>query len=110
MEHPLLGGRYQIIRRLSSGGFSRTFLVADLHLPGHPRCVIKQLKVQDKDTSTLDMARRLFDTEAKVLYQLGNHPQIPTLLAHFEEEQEFYLAQEYIEGSRLSHQIEEGKP
>lgn len=110
MEHPLLGGRYQIIRRLSSGGFSRTFLVADLHLPGHPRCVIKQLKVQDKDPATLDMARRLFDTEAKVLYQLGNHPQIPTLLAHFEEEEEFYLAQEYIEGSRLSHQIEEGKP
>jgi serine/threonine protein kinase len=56
------------------------------------------------------MARRLFDTEARVLYQLGNHPQVPSLLAHFEENQEFYLAQEYIEGSRLSSQIEEGKP
>jgi serine/threonine protein kinase/Flp pilus assembly protein TadD len=110
MEQTLLGGRYQIIRRLGSGGFSRTFLVSDLHLPNHPKCVIKQLKLQDKDTSTLEMARRLFDTEARVLYQLGNHPQIPTLLAHFEESQEFYLAQEYIEGSRLNRQIEEGKP
>jgi serine/threonine protein kinase len=85
-------------------------LVSDLHLPNHPRCVIKQLKVQDKDTGTLDMARRLFDTEARVLYQLGNHPQIPSLMAHFEEDQEFYLAQEYIEGSRLNRQVEEGKP
>ncbi len=110
MEHTLLGGRYQVIRRLGSGGFSRTFLVCDLHLPNHPKCVIKQLKVQDKDTGTLDMARRLFDTEARVLYQLGSHPQIPTLLAHFEENQEFYLAQEYIEGSRLTSQVEEGKP
>ncbi len=110
MEQTLLGGRYQVIRRLGSGGFSRTFLVSDLHLPNHPKCVIKQLKLQDKDTGTLDMARRLFDTEARVLYQLGNHPQIPALLAHFEESQEFYLAQEYIEGSRLNRQIEEGKP
>ncbi|PSR15650.1 serine/threonine protein kinase [filamentous cyanobacterium CCP3] len=110
MEQTLLGGRYQVVRRLGSGGFSRTFLVTDLHLPNHPRCVIKQLKVQDKDTGTLDMARRLFDTEAQVLYQLGNHPQIPSLMAHFEEDQEFYLAQEYIEGSRLNRQIEEGKP
>ncbi|MGB6016923.1 MAG: serine/threonine-protein kinase [Nodosilinea sp.] len=110
MEQTLLGGRYQVVRRLGSGGFSRTFLVTDIHLPNHPRCVIKQLKVQDKDTGTLDMARRLFDTEARVLYQLGNHPQIPALMAHFEEDQEFYLAQEYIEGSRLNRQVEEGKP
>jgi serine/threonine protein kinase len=110
MEQTLLGGRYQVLRRLGSGGFSRTFLVSDLHLPNHPRCVIKQLKVQNKDVGTLEMARRLFDTEARVLYQLGNHPQIPLLMAHFEENREFYLAQEYIEGSRLSRQIEEGKP
>ncbi|MEO1069870.1 MAG: serine/threonine-protein kinase [Cyanobacteria bacterium J06638_6] len=110
MDQTLLGGRYKVIRRLGSGGFSRTFLVNDLHLPNHPRCVIKQLKVQDKDTGTLDMARRLFDTEARVLYQLGSHPQIPALMAHFEEDQEFYLAQEYIEGSRLNRQVEEGKP
>jgi serine/threonine protein kinase len=110
MEETLLGGRYQVLRRLGSGGFSRTFLVSDLHLPNHPKCVIKQLKLQDKDTGTLEMARRLFDTEARVLYRLGSHPQIPTLLAHFEEKREFYLAQEYIEGSRLNRQIEEGKP
>lgn len=106
-----LGGRYQLLRRLSAGGFSHTFLAADLHLPNHPRCVLKQFKVPaGQDAETQAHARQLFDNEARVLYELGSHPQIPTLLAHFEEDHQVYLAQEYIEGSRLSRQIEAGKP
>jgi len=37
------------------------------------------------------MARLLFENEAKVLSRLGTHDQIPRLLAHFEEDQQFYL-------------------
>lgn len=104
-----LGGRYQVLRQLGSGGFSQTFLAADLHLPTQPRCVLKQLQVQGQGANTLALARRLFEAEAQVLYQLGSHPQIPTLLAYFEEGDDVYLAQEYIEGSRLSRQMESGK-
>jgi serine/threonine protein kinase len=100
-ENPL-GGRYKIISELGAGGFGQTFLALDLHLPGRPQCVVKQLKPQTSDTLSLAMARRLFDTEAEVLYQLGNHDQIPRLLAHFEDNQEFYLAQELIDGSPLT--------
>ncbi len=32
-----------------------------------------------------------------------------TSLAHFEENQQFYLVQEYIEGKELSHEITPGK-
>lgn len=110
MDSTCLGGRYEIVRQLGAGGFSRTFLVQDHHLPNHPCCVIKQLKPQTMEPKALEMARRLFDTEARVLYQLGRHPQIPTLLAHFEEHQEFYLAQEYIEGVRLSRELAKRKP
>ncbi|MEO1401499.1 MAG: serine/threonine-protein kinase [Cyanobacteria bacterium J06635_1] len=110
MQLTPLGGRYKIVSQLGSGGFSRTFLVQDLHLPGNPQCVIKQLKPQATEADSLEMARRLFDTEANALYELGTHPQIPTLLAHFEESQEFYLAQEFVEGVQLSHQIVLGKP
>lgn len=92
------------------GGFSRTFLAEDLHLPGHPRCVVKQLKPQVTDFSHLQTARRLFDTEAAVLYQLGHHNQIPRLLAHFEENAEFYLIQELIEGESLSKRLIPGQP
>lgn len=105
-----LGGRYKVISQLGVGGFGRTFLAEDLHLPGHPRCVVKQLKPQIRSDDTLQMARRCFNTEAQVLYQLGIHDQIPRLLAHFEDHQEFYLAQEFIEGQPLTKELTEGKP
>src|ERR687886_2060115 len=105
-----LGGRYKIISQLGAGGFGQTFLAEDLHLPGHPQCVVKQLKPQTSEPETLAMARRLFDTEAEVLYQLGNHDQIPRLLAHFEDNEEFYLAQEFIEGEALTQELVKGQP
>ncbi|NES19354.1 MAG: tetratricopeptide repeat protein [Symploca sp. SIO3E6] len=105
-----LGGRYKIISELGAGGFGKTFVAEDQHLPGHPQCVLKQLKPQVSDAKSLQMARRLFDTEAQVLYQLGSHDQIPRLLAHFEDNQEFYLAQELIEGNLLSKELVKGKP
>ncbi len=96
--------------QLGAGGFGQTFLAADLHLPGQPQCVIKQLKPQVSDAASLQTARRLFDTEARVLYELGNHDQIPRLLAHFEDNQEFYLAQELIDGNPLTQELEIGQP
>lgn len=105
-----LGGRYKLIQPLGQGGFGHTFLATDLHLPDHPTCVIKQLKPHLRDAESLNTARRLFETEARVLYQLGEHAQIPRLLAHFEDGQEFYLAQELIEGDSLSNLIQPGQP
>jgi len=107
----LLGGRYKIIKQLGVGGFGQTFLATDTHLPGSPKCVVKQLKPKSSDdTESMQTARRLFDTEAKVLYQLGSHDQIPRLLGHFEDNQEFYLAQEFIEGESLSKELVRGEP
>ncbi|HAJ64764.1 MAG TPA: protein kinase [Cyanobacteria bacterium UBA8543] len=100
-----LGGRYKIITELGQGGFGKTFVAQDQHLPGNHPCVVKQLKPQATDPSTLKMARRLFDTEAKVLHQLGSHEQIPQLFAFFEENQEFYLVQELIEGNDLTKEL-----
>ncbi|MEL7509999.1 MAG: serine/threonine-protein kinase [Cyanobacteria bacterium J06554_1] len=105
-----LGGRYKLLHPLGQGGFGHTFLATDLHLPDHPTCVIKQLKPHLQDAESLATARRLFETEARVLYQLGEHAQIPRLLAHFEDGQEFYLAQELIEGASLADVIRPGQP
>ena len=96
-----LGGRYKVIDQLGEGGFSYTFLAEDLHLPGHPRCVVKRLDPQTSDMTTLQTARRLFETEAQVLYALGSHDQIPRLMAHFEDNREFYLVMELVEGESL---------
>jgi WD40 repeat protein/tRNA A-37 threonylcarbamoyl transferase component Bud32 len=104
-----LSGRYKIAQHLGGGGFGQTYLAQDLQLPGNPVCVVKQLKPQSTDPLTLQIAKRLFDREAQVLYKLGNHDQIPRLLAHLEQDQEFYLVQEYIEGHDLKQELPRGK-
>ncbi|MBD2198755.1 MULTISPECIES: serine/threonine-protein kinase [Calothrix] len=104
-----LVGRYQIVSHLGGGGFGETFVACDTQLPGSPPCVVKKLKPQASDPVTLETARRLFDTEAQVLYKLGTHASIPQLLAYFEENAEFYLVQEFIEGHDLSQELVPGK-
>ncbi|MBE9115445.1 protein kinase [Lusitaniella coriacea LEGE 07157] len=101
----LLDGRYQIIQTLGSGGFGQTFLARDTRRPGDPICVVKHLKPISSDLDFLATARRLFKSEAETLERLGNHDQIPRLLAYFEEEQEFYLVQDYVEGPTLTTEL-----
>ena len=100
----LIGGRYQVIKSLRKTGFCDTYLAKDTQLPGNPFCVVKQLQPKSSDDFVLETARRLFDNEAKVLYRLGNHPQIPRLLAHLEVDDQFYLVQEFIDGKDLSQE------
>ena len=103
-----LVGRYKITNYLGGGGFGETYVANDTQLPGSPQCVVKKLKPQSTDMTTLEIARRLFDTEAQVLYKLGNHDRIPQLLAYFEENAEFYLVQELIIGNDLSQELKPG--
>ncbi|MEM9925487.1 MAG: serine/threonine-protein kinase [Cyanobacteria bacterium P01_D01_bin.50] len=105
----ILDGRYKIINILGSGGFSETYIAEDTRLPGNPLCVVKQLKPVNNKSEQLQVARRLFKSEAQTLQILGNHNQIPQLLAYFEEEEEFYLVQEYIIGRPLNGEIPTGE-
>jgi serine/threonine protein kinase/Flp pilus assembly protein TadD len=106
----LLDGRYQIVRDLSSGGFAQTFVAEDSRRPGRPSCVVKRLHPSATDAHALEVSRRLFRREAEVLERLGQHPQIPRLLANFEENQEFYLVEELISGQPLTEEIATGRP
>lgn len=103
----LLDRRYQIIQVLSAGGFGQTYVAEDTRRPGNPTCVVKHLK--PANPNDLPTARRLFNSEAETLEQLGNHDQIPRLLAYFEEDQEFYLVQEFIIGHLLNTELHPGK-
>ncbi|OUL19315.1 Ycf66 family protein [Nostoc sp. 106C] len=105
----LLDGRYKVIQVLSAGGFGETYIVEDTRRPGNPKCVLKLLKPATSDPNYLQIARRLFNSEAEILEQLGNHDQIPRLLAYFEENEEFCLVQELIVGHPLSAEMQLGK-
>ncbi|WP_413171060.1 CHASE2 domain-containing protein [Anabaena azotica] len=101
----LLAGRFKISKSLAAGGFGCTYLAEDTQRQGNPICVVKQLMPARRDPKFLQVARRLFNTEAEILAILGKHPQIPELFASFEENQEFYLVQEYILGNTLSEEL-----
>lgn len=105
----LLNHRYKVTKKLALGGFGLTYLAEDIQRPGNPICVVKQLRPARSDQQFLNIAKRLFKTEAENLELLGRrHNQIPLLLAYFEENHQFYLVQEYIEGQPLDKEIVPG--
>src|SRR4028119_2321940 len=105
----LLDRRYQVTQVLGAGGFGRTYLAQDTRRPGNPICVVKQLKPLSSEPSFLETARRLFTSEGETLEKLGSHDQIPRLLAYFEENQEFYLVQDFIQGHSLNVELQPGQ-
>lgn len=102
-----LKDRYRPIQQIGQGGFGRTFLAVDEDIPSQPRCVVKQLYFSQDSNSNFQKAIQLFHQEAVRLEHLGTHPQIPSLLAHFEQNKWLYLAQELIEGETLSQQLKQ---
>ncbi|MGF1495069.1 MAG: protein kinase [Microcoleaceae cyanobacterium] len=101
----LLRERYRAVRPIGHGGFGKTFLALDEDKPSRPPCVIKQFFPQNQGTQNSTKAIELFHQEAVRLDELGKHPQIPELLAHFEQDGSQYLVQEYIEGSNLEEEL-----
>lgn len=104
----LLDQRYQVVKLLAKGGFGHTYIARDTRRPGNPVCVVKHLKPATSDPNFLPIARRLFHREAETLEKLGHNEQIPQLLAYFEEDKEFYLVQEFIDGHLLSMEMQPG--
>ncbi|MBN3922196.1 serine/threonine-protein kinase [Nostoc sp. NMS4] len=103
---PLLGGRYRPTQVLSDeGGFGRTYLAKDVHKLNEC-CVIKQFAPKLQGTGPLTKAVELFKQEASRLQELAEHPQIPTLLAYFEQNSYLFLVQQFIDGQNLLKELE----
>ncbi|MGB5715002.1 MAG: PsbP-related protein [Waterburya sp.] len=113
MDNNLVGqtiqGRYYVVKQLGRGGLGVTFLAKDQQCFDSP-CVVKQLKPKTLNSRTLAIARRLFNREAEIMNRLGHCDRIPRLLAYFEQDNDFFLVQELIEGHDLSQEIIPGQP
>lgn len=100
-----LRGRYKVVDDLGAGGQGQTYLAQDIDRPGYPACVVKRLRPAYKGQKFMRIAESLFQREAVALEKLGKHDQIPQLLAYFEENNDFYLVQEYVEGKSLADEL-----
>jgi serine/threonine protein kinase len=121
----LFKNRFEIIRRLGKGGFGTTYLAQDVSTPQPLPCVIKQLqyKIQpetnppeqslyNRAKSAIDQERskRRFQRETRMMARLGRHNQLPCLLDHFTDGNQFYLVQEHVPGDTLSREIGRSGP
>ncbi len=114
----LLREHYRAIKPLGSGTLSRTFLAVDEDIPSKPTCTIKQFLPPDTAIGQVRQTAERFEREALQLDTLGKNPQIPRLLAYFQQEQRLgalvvtalYLVQEFIEGQNLARELEQQGP
>ncbi|MEA5575573.1 serine/threonine-protein kinase [Anabaena sp. UHCC 0451] len=97
--------RYRATKPIGQGGFGRTFLAVDEDKPSKPPCVIKQFYPQAQGTNTVQKAIELFNQEAVQLDELGQHSQIPALLAYCTQDDRQYLVQEFIDGLNLAQEL-----
>jgi eukaryotic-like serine/threonine-protein kinase len=105
----VISGRYTITKFLGKGGFGTTFLAKDPQLLVNPLCVVKQFTPDYTEPEILTKLKELFYQEAVMLETLGEHKQIPKLLAKIEENGEDYIVQEYIKGHDLSDELPLGQ-
>ncbi|WP_404827090.1 protein kinase domain-containing protein [Dendronalium phyllosphericum] len=108
LNSKLLGERYQVVQVLSQGAFCQTYMVNDTHLPHHPTRVIKHFLPSSKYSIPVEIRRRLFTREVEALKKLSDSDLVPHLLVDFEDNLEFYLVQEFIEGHLLSLELSPG--
>ncbi|HOS80811.1 MAG TPA: protein kinase [Anaerolineae bacterium] len=88
-----LQGRYQILKKLGSGGYGSVYLAEDLRLRGR-QVAVKELS----DPS--ESGQQLFKQEAQVLAAL-DHPGLVRVSDFFGEGRSYYLVMDYIAGQDL---------
>jgi serine/threonine protein kinase len=111
----ILHGTYEILDRLGEGGFAITYTARmntpdrPLNTPDRPRYVVKEIPFPiSNDPRVLERARNRFEREASALRRLGQNSRIPELFDRFEENNHFYLVQEYVQGHPLSQELAAG--
>ncbi|MEH2375996.1 tetratricopeptide repeat protein [Nostoc sp.] len=110
MNSHLLNGHYQILKVLNDREDGKTYLVENVNFPGS-EFIVKQLRPPSSNPQSLTILRRLFASKAATLEKLGQeNDKIQKLIAYFEENEEFYIVQEFISGNPLTDEIIPGQP
>ena len=101
-----LAGRYCVVRELGQGGTGIVYLCNDARLPGKQWAVKRMLPVE---SGSEGRQREFLEREAAILSRL-RHPNLPVVVDSFEEDGEFYLVMEYVEGENLAEHVRRHGP
>ena len=106
----LLGGRFRVVQTLADEGYGQTYLVEDTVITEMPRWIAKSFCLINKTNLQLDWARSLFRNEVPKLQRLSDlSADFPKITTYFEQEEEFYIVEEAIAGTRVSDEVAKGK-
>ena len=101
-KEPEIVERYRPIKILSRTPISQTYTAQDLENSEEPLKLVQKICLQIQDPKVLDIAKKLFATEVKILETVKRHDSISLPIDSFEKNGEFYLISEYVEGSLFS--------
>jgi eukaryotic-like serine/threonine-protein kinase len=104
----ILHSHYQIVKVLGIGKSGTTYLAKDLDTIDSPFYVVKKVECINIDGGVPSLTEKLFEIQSSIAYQLGQHPQIPTLITKFEVDGNRYLVREYIDGELLGAELTPG--
>ncbi len=93
----VLGGKYEILKKIGEGGMSIVYLAMDIRL--NKQWAIKELKIgESRDTNTLLKSLRM---ETNVL-KMVDHPVLPGIVDVLDCHGTIFVVMDYIEGRPLS--------
>lgn len=100
----LLKQRYQLTQILGKGGMGTVYLAFDLQL-GNRLVAIKEMSQSGLAPLERQIAAKSFQREAHFLAEL-QHPHLPGVHDHFEENQRCYLVMSFIKGQTLEEYLQ----
>jgi serine/threonine protein kinase len=103
----VLRDRYEIVEQIGMGSFGIMYIAEDRDYPDRKSFAIKQFNPINTRQKNIDLARAKFNDEANTLARL-THELIPKLYARFEEDGQFYIVQDLVEGVPLAAELKAG--
>ncbi len=95
----LLKQRYRIIAPIGQGGMGAVYRAEDMQL-GNRQVALKEMSQSGLNPQEQQQAADAFKQEAIMLARL-QHPNLPSIFDHFEENKRWYLVMSFIEGETL---------
>ena len=100
--------RYRVLGEIGHGGMGAVFLAEDIRLPGR-ECALKEIRVpQGVDPQAAQQMRDAFLGEAALLARL-DHPGLPRVSDHFEQEGVSYLVMDFVPGHDLAALLDDAR-